>query len=523
MPHLVTLLYTMSSLRSPSVETLKALETVPIMCLILSPDLCILTASDLYLQAIETKREAITGKHIFDAFPADLNFPDADGVQNINASLQQVLRTKEPHHMPIQRYNVPDRNHEGEFITRYWDPSHTPVLDEQGDILYIIQLAINITDKVLADMELEEAKLAYEKIRNRLKSINNELIELSFSERHFRHLADLVPAKISNALPTGELTFLNKQWLDYSKLNFEDLHDFGYYNMMHPDEIEDFQKGLREAAANGCQCESEMRFKNNDGEYRWHLNIASPILDDNGQIAMWVSSSTDIQRMKEEEQRKNDFIGMVSHELKTPLTSLSLYLQVLNSKLSQTDKNFEKTSVIQAIKQTRKMTAMISGFLNLSRVEATEIHINREKFNIRKLLLDTVEDISLITNTHRITLQSCNCKIISGDKEKIGYVLNNLISNACKYSKVGTDVNLSCEVGNNQVKVSITDEGMGIKEEEVSHLFERYYRVENSNTISGFGIGLYLCAEILKRHQGKIWVESEYGKGSTFYFSLPVA
>ncbi|MBC7757763.1 MAG: PAS domain-containing protein [Phormidesmis sp. FL-bin-119] len=513
----------MSSIKSPSAETLKALETVPNMYLILSPDLYILTASDLYLQATETKREAITGKHIFDAFPADPNFPDADGVKNINASLQEVLRTKKPHHMPIQRYDVPDRNHEGEFITRYWDPSHTPVLDDQGDILYIIQLAINITDKVLADMDLEKAKLAHEKTRDSLKSINNELIERTYSERHFRHLADLVPAKISNALPTGEVTFFNKLWLDYSGLNFEDLRDFGYHNMVHPDEIEDFQKGLTEAAANGRPYESEMRFKNTDGEYRWHLNIVSPILDEDGQIAMWVGSTTDIQRMKEEEQRKNDFIGMVSHELKTPLTSLSAYLQVLNSKLSQPDESFEKTAVRQAIKQTGKMTTMINGFLNLSRLEATDTHINKEEFNICKLLRDTVEDMSLITNTHRITLQPCDSKIISGDQEKIGYVLNNLISNACKYSQVGTEVNLSCEVGTNQVTVSITDEGMGIKEEEVSHLFERYYRVENSNTISGFGIGLYLCAEILKRHQGKIWVESEYGKGSTFYFSLPVA
>jgi two-component system CheB/CheR fusion protein len=278
-----------------------------------------------------------------------------------------------------------------------------------------------------------------------------------------------------------------------------------------------------EATANGRQYESEMRFKNTDGEYRWHLNIASPIFDEDGKIAIWVGSTTDIQRIKEEEQRKNDFIGMVSHELKTPLTSLSAYLQVLNSKLSQSDKSFEKTAIKQAIKQTGKMTTMINGFLNLSRLEATDTHIHKEEFNICKLLRDTVEDMSLITNTHRITLQLCDSKIISADQEKIGYVLNNLISNACKYSQVGTDINLTCEAGANQVTVSITDEGMGIKEVELSHLFERYYRVENSNTISGFGIGLYLCAEILKRHQGKIWVKSVYGKGSTFYFSLPVA
>lgn len=113
---------------------------------------------------------------------------------------------------------------------------------------------------------------------------------------------------------------------------------------------------------------------------------------------------------------------------------------------------------------------------------------------------------------------------IVADLDKVGNVLSNLISNAIKYSPPGTDIELCCTVVNEEVQVSIKDQGMGIHKEDLERLFERYYRVESKNTelISGFGIGLYLCAEIINIHEGKIWAESEIGKGSTFYFSLPL-
>lgn len=509
----------MISTKSPSAETLKTLETVPSMCLILSPDLYILTATDLYLHAIKTRREAIVGKHIFDAFPLDPRCPEADGVRNINASLQEVLRTRKAHKMPVQRYDVPDRNNNGEFLTRYWDPSHTPILDEQGDILYIIQLATNVTEKVLAELELETAKMAHEETKSNLE---NEQKERYYSERNFTHLADLVPAKISSALPRGEITYLNQKWLDYSGLNFEDLCDFGYHNMMHPDEIEEFQKNLMEAKACPRPYESEMRFRNKDGEYRWHLNIASPVLDENGEIKMWVCSTTDIQRMKEEEQRKNDFIGMVSHELRTPLTILSAYLQVMEAKFGKDEGSREHYAIKQAGKQTAKMAAMINGFLELSRLESCEIQLKIGTFDINKLLEETIDEMLLLTSEHQVYYSPCEVPLLSGDREKIGYVINNLISNACKYSKAGTAIQVNCKIEDNQVTVSVRDNGIGIRQKDIHRLFNRYYRVENNTTVSGFGVGLYLCTEIVKRHHGKIWAESEYGEGSTFYFSLPI-
>ena len=175
--------------KGPTAEILKALETAPNMYLVLAPDLYIITASDAYLQATGTTREAIIGRHIFEAFPDNPDLPDGDdGVQNINTSLQTVLRTKKPDYMRIQRYDVPDTQNPGKFITRYWDPSHTPVLDERGEVAYIIQLANNVTDKILTERALLKSQQEQVETLEQMKALNSELLmsntELRETQQH---------------------------------------------------------------------------------------------------------------------------------------------------------------------------------------------------------------------------------------------------------------------------------------------------------------------------------------------------
>jgi len=176
----------MQAYQGPSVDTLKALETAPSMFLVLSPDLYILTASDMYLEATQTERSAIVGRFIFDAFPDNPELTDGDWVKNINASLQEVLRTKKRHVMQIQRYDVPDRSNPGKFIQRYWDPSHTPVLNQNGEIAYIIQLAANVTDPALMRRQLAESQTAHEEsllevdlLHSKLDLAHQQLINLN--------------------------------------------------------------------------------------------------------------------------------------------------------------------------------------------------------------------------------------------------------------------------------------------------------------------------------------------------------
>ncbi|MEH3114849.1 PAS domain-containing sensor histidine kinase [Pedobacter terrae] len=224
-----------------------------------------------------------------------------------------------------------------------------------------------------------------------------------------------------------------------------------------------------------------------------------------------------------EEQQKNDFISMVSHELKTPLTSISAYIQLMQSR------NLADLFVVNTLgkvqKQIRKMSTLISSFLNVSRLESGEIQLNLSHFDLDKVILDVVDDLRLIYPANHINFESHIAKSIYADKDKIASVISNLISNAVKYSDLNSTVLIQSEISENEVHVSVTDHGIGIEPHDLEKLFDRFFRVssQQTKTISGFGIGLYLSAEIINLHQGRIWAESDYGVGSSFHFCVPLA
>lgn len=250
----------------------------------------------------------------------------------------------------------------------------------------------------------------------------------------------------------------------------------------------------------------------------------SPVKDSQGTIIGASKIARDISEKKRDEIRKNDFIGMVSHELKTPLTSLTTLVQVANAKLKNSPDTFLAGAMEKADLQVKKMANMINGFLNVSRLESGKIQIEKEHFDIEELIKKVIDDTELLFSSREVKFTPSRPVFVRADDDKISSVLINLISNAVKYSPKDKPIEVRCEQADKQVIISVKDEGLGIKPEDTGRLFERYYRVENNQTkhISGFGIGLYLSAEIVAHHGGKIWVESEVGKGSTFYFSLPV-
>ncbi|PJJ83931.1 PAS domain S-box protein [Mucilaginibacter auburnensis] len=250
----------------------------------------------------------------------------------------------------------------------------------------------------------------------------------------------------------------------------------------------------------------------------------SPIRDKQGNIIGLSKIARDITERKLDEIRKNDFIGMVSHELKTPLTSLSAILQVTKAKLNNSDDAFLAGAMQKANLQVKRMTAMINGFLNISRLESGKILIQKQAFDLAKLIAGVVDEVKVTATTHTIIIKDCQEIEVNADEDKIQSVISNLISNAIKYSPIGSEVQVSCAMFNNEAVVGIKDQGIGIKPADAERIFDRYYRVETLDTkhISGFGIGLYLSAEIIQHHNGRIWLDSEPGKGSTFYFSLPL-
>jgi signal transduction histidine kinase len=226
--------------------------------------------------------------------------------------------------------------------------------------------------------------------------------------------------------------------------------------------------------------------------------------------------------LKEEEQRKNDFIAMVSHELKTPLTSITGYLQLLKRKAEQNKDIIYGNTFEQSLKQVRKMTTLINGFLNVSRLEAGNLFMQKSIFDVNDLFNEIDNEYRTLYSSHELTFNLPEPGVITADRDKIAQVMNNLVGNAVKYSPIGTSIEISGQWENRILRVIVQDQGMGIKADDIHRLFDRYYRVEQNSNIAGFGIGLYLSAEIIKAHGGKIWAESQPGKGSRFCFELPI-
>lgn len=261
-----------------------------------------------------------------------------------------------------------------------------------------------------------------------------------------------------------------------------------------------------------------------DHKPRWVRAIGNVVLDEEDKPVYFAGLINDVTIHKEDEIRKNDFIAMASHELRTPLTTLQAYIQLIGSRTKKNGDEFLITSMEKVNIQVKKMTGLINGFLNTSSFEAGKIYLNVETFGLNDLLEEIIEEAKLILLNHQINLlANADCSL-TADRDKIGQVLNNLISNAVKYAPIGTDIDVSFKATKKKVTLMVKDLGVGIKKKDQERLFDRYYRVDNIQTrkVAGFGLGLYLSAEIVKSHKGKIWVESEVGKGSVFCFSLPV-
>jgi len=296
-------------------------------------------------------------------------------------------------------------------------------------------------------------------------------------------------------------------------------------NQIHPDYRQAAADLVEAAITKGVKFDMEYpNIGHNDGKIRWVRGIGTVQPDENGINRYFTGVLHEITEQKQDEVRKNDFIGMVSHELKTPLTSLTAIIQVANTKLKSSEDSFLSGAMEKANVQVKRMSSMINGFLNISRLESAKLLIDKQDFDLDELIDDIVKETALSVSSHVVKFQPCHGLLVHADQDKIGSVITNLISNAVKYSPKGKVIEVQCGVMEDKVQVSVRDEGMGLKPQDQEKVFDRYFRVESNHTqhISGFGIGLYLSAEIIHRHDGKIWVESESGKGSTFYFSLPL-
>lgn len=261
-----------------------------------------------------------------------------------------------------------------------------------------------------------------------------------------------------------------------------------------------------------------------DGLFRPFLTRVVPIYDAEGQLVQWFGTNTDITEQKRLEQQKDEFIGIASHELKTPVTSLKGFTQLLERRFRKDGDVYSADLLHKMDAQINKLTGLVEDLLDVTKIENGQLQMHFSDFDYNILIREIVEEVQHTAHRHRIVQELTDSVHTVADRERIGQVLTNLLTNAIKYSpQANTVVVKTVRTGDTMI-TSVQDDGIGIPKEKQSHLFERFFRVEGDSqlTYPGLGLGLYIAAEFIKRHEGKMWVESEPGRGTTVSFSLPL-
>lgn len=375
----------------------------------------------------------------------------------------------------------------------------------------------------LQNKQLEEARRNTESLNNELENIVKERTsDLSISREHFKFLADNIPVIVWTARPDGSLDYYNQRWYDYTGMDLRQTKDWKL--VFHPDDVEETTKTWKKAVETGEPYEMQYRLKcAEDGQYRWHVGHALPYKDTDGQIIKWFGTNTDIEDQKKEMEKRDEFIGIASHELKTPLTSAKGYIQLIDSFQKEVLPVKVKTFVKKANESLNKLQILVNDLLDVSKIQAGKLEFSVAELNLGELIITCVENATHIYPSAVIINCYTGDFMVSGNFERLEQVLMNLINNAVKYSNSDHPIDINAEKTDNFVRVSVSDHGIGLTEPQMARIFERFYRVEDKKFLtSGLGMGLYISSEIIKAHSGFMTVESKLNEGSTFCFNLPL-
>ncbi|CAN5158572.1 hypothetical protein BH09PAT2_BH09PAT2_07250 [soil metagenome] len=248
------------------------------------------------------------------------------------------------------------------------------------------------------------------------------------------------------------------------------------------------------------------------------------IVQKNHNEPMILLAIEDITEKKQLEMQKDDFISIASHELKTPVTSMKVYAQLLQKHPLITADKKASDMLAKMDVQMNRLTELVASFMNVYKLGTGKLRLHKKHFDLEKLVAEVVANFQYTVSSHVVTQKGLAKAIVFADRERINQVLINLISNAIKYSPDDDKILVNLTKSVDEITVSIQDFGMGIPKEEQSRIYERFFRAKGKKEgkIPGLGLGLFISAEIVKQHGGKLWVDSTEGKGSTFYFTLPV-
>lgn len=324
----------------------------------------------------------------------------------------------------------------------------------------------------------------------------------------------------TRTLKLSEQFYKNYGLRSESVLSYDQLLDF-----IVPQQKEAVIEGLNLAITNGNIYEGEYQITWPDQSLHWIKETGKAQYDQHGNPISFIGVSFDITETKQLQQQKDDFIGIASHELKTPVTSIKAYTQVLERMLLKKGDVVEAGLMKKMDAQLNRLTSLIGDLLDVTKVNSGRLQYNHTYFDFNEMMRAAIEEVQRTSEKHKIQEDLQEIGLVFADKERISQVVTNFMTNAIKYSPEAPEIIVHSSLAGEDILVCVEDFGIGIAEEDLNKVFEQFYRVSGNmqHTFPGLGLGLFISSEIIRREGGKIWVSSKEGKGSKFCFSIPRA
>jgi len=423
-------------------------------------------------------------------------------------------RPRSPSQYPIVSFEYRMRHKNGSYR---WLKTDVSVFsrDTNGQVECVLNVSVDITSRKVVEEKYKDLVLQLE------GKVNERTQKLKASEKKFRALVEKSYDVTLMVDPKARLLYATPSIVRLFGREYEEFMGLPGIKFIHPSDIPKIVKALARLALRPNSCETlEFRIKHKEGYYIWVEATGTNLLHE-PEVKAIVVNFHDITERKALEQRKNDFISIASHELKTPLTSIKLYMQILSQKASALS-SVEAASIIEKMKfQLDQVTRLVGDLLDATKIQEGKLSFQKTRWNLSSLLKEIVTDFQLRSPTHQIALRCTFKGVVTADKFRLSQVVINLLSNAIKFSPRGSQIIVSARATKHGITISVRDFGIGISKKDQEKLFGRFFQAESKRKDKGLGLGLFISANIIEQHGGKLSVKSDLGKGSTFLFTLP--
>jgi two-component system CheB/CheR fusion protein len=466
------------------------------------------------------KDESVIGKTVYEALP------ELEG-QPFYQLLKNVFNTGIPYQSTDDRV---DLEVDGHLQTFYYNFTYKPLKNAQDKVWGILNTATNVTQQVLAKIKIEESE----------RNFRNMILQSPVAMCIFRgpsFIVEIANERMFELWGKAENEVINKSIFE----GLPEVKEEGFQRIL---------KNVYESGKTYTESERPVPLPRNGKVETVYVNFSYQAIKDadiiTGILAVAIEVTDqviarhkveeneaelrvtkkrlelELEAGKQVQKQKDDFIGIASHELKTPLTSLNSSLQLLN-RMIKNDPASPKVQTLLNLSNVsiHKLINLLEDLLNDTKINEGQLELRKRPFKVSKLIEDCCNHVRS-AGTHQLVTTGDLNLVVSADMNRVDQVLVNLVNNAVKYAPDSKEIEIHIERLNNGVKVSVIDKGPGIAAEKQIHLFKRYYRIDTTGIqYSGLGLGLFISSEIIKRHGGEIGVESTLGEGSTFWFTLP--